>query len=71
MESKFKIGQKVWDAVNFPGEEGIVKVIHNNVNFPIQVNVNGIRYLYNNEGKNNSTAIPTLKTEPYTVKFVK
>jgi hypothetical protein len=66
MKTEFKVGQKVWDAVNFPNEEGVVDEIDESIVF---VYIKNGRYGYDYDGLFISGQIPSLKPYPYTVEF--
>lgn len=75
MDTKFKIGQKVYDSVFFGSAEGTVKDIKNILNKTVvEVSFEGITFRYNHEGRfidrvdgKFITFIPTLSTKPYTL----
>ena len=75
METKFEIGQKVYDSVFFGSAEGIVKNIKDILNKTVlEISFEGITFRYNHESKfidrvddRFITSIPTLSTKPYTL----
>ena len=69
MKTEFKVGQKVWDAVNFPNEEGVVDNIDKSQNYPVEVNIGANIKVYTSDGRLYTHSIPTLKPYPYTVEF--
>lgn len=70
---KFVKGQTVYDEVHFPGIKGKVYSIEDIdlYNYPIRVKFDNIKGYYSVDGIFNDTRlkIPTLSSDPYTVKF--
>ena len=77
MKTIFKVGMKVYDSFNFPGEEGVIKSIEESEyrgNYPIIVtfkrnNGNSDIESYTLEGSYRNGNIPTLSTKQYEVKL--
>jgi hypothetical protein len=74
MQTKFKVGDEVWDSVFYPKQKGIVDEIDicEDDDYPIHVIFNNNSYVcYNINGclSNNGTAISTLSFTPYEVEF--
>ena len=71
MKTIFKVGQKVYDQLNFPNKKGVIVEISNDENDPYPVEVsfeNEVgRYYFTPEGHFNKKHIPTLSTKPYEV----
>lgn len=64
--SKFKVGQKVWDAVIAPGIEGVVKNIIEDVIF---VMFDDQQRTYYQSGRYYNERLPTLSAVPYEFKL--
>lgn len=71
MKTIFKVGMKVYDQVNFPDMEGIVKEITIDSKYPIEVSFNDEEYtgLYFLDGTEACSFKPTLSTKPYKVEL--
>ena len=71
MKTDFKVGQKVWDAVEYPNQFGIVISTNSEYSdgYPIEVLFANIREYYDSNGSVAEGKIPTLKPYPYTVEF--
>lgn len=71
MKTVFKVGMKVYDQVNFPDMEGIVKEINLDSKYPIEVSFNDEEYtgLYYLDGTEACSFKPTLSTKPYKVEL--
>jgi hypothetical protein len=69
METKFTVGQRVWDAVIFPNEEGMIIKIQNDGLYSIVVKFNERIECYTKDGSINVTSLPTLNPRPYTIEF--
>jgi len=67
MKTEFKVGQKVWDAVNFPNEDGTVNNFVENTF--IAVHFQSGRKHYYLDGRMEYHSIQTLKPYQYTVEF--
>lgn len=68
MKTVFKKGQKVYDQINFPNEEGKVIEIRNYQDYPILVETeSGNTYSYTLDGRIYLKQTPTLSTSPYTL----
>lgn len=71
MKTVFKVGDKVYDQVNFPDKEGEVTEIQRDVDgyWYIRVEFSGDEYYYNLDGSYVLNSKPTLSTKPYEVEF--
>jgi len=71
MKTVFKVGDKVYDQVNFPDKEGEVTEIQRDVDgcWYIRVEFSGDEYYYNLDGSYILNSKPTLSTKPYEVEF--
>ena len=68
MKTVFKVGQEVYDQINFPNEEGKVIEIRNYQDYPILVETgNGDVYSYTLDGRIYLNQTPILSTSPYTL----
>ena len=71
MKTEFKVGQKVWDEIHFPGEEGVIQSIEGNEEIGIELYVSfpseDVEYSVNGAYIIDQT--PTLKPYPYTLEF--
>jgi len=70
METVFKVGQKVYDEVNFPDKEGVVIDTNKNNKLNLLVKFDNVNYLYTLKGIYlGCKGTPTLSTKPYKVEF--
>lgn len=71
METVFKVGDKVYDQINFPNKEGEVTEIERDVDgyWYVRVDFSGDEYYYNTDGSYTLNSTPTLSTKPYEVEF--
>jgi hypothetical protein len=72
MQTKFKVGDEVWDSVNYPNKKGIICIIDEDEHYPIQVNFNNNLhdwYSINGNICNYNNSISTLSLTPYEVEF--
>ena len=69
MKTIFKVGQKVYDQVNFPNSEGTVTEIQRDVDgyWYVRVVFRGDDYFYHMDGSYGLCSIPTLSIKPYEV----
>lgn len=69
MKTIFKVGQKVYDQVNFPNSEGTVTEIERDVDgyWYVRVVFRGDDYFYHMDGSYGLCSIPTLSIKPYEV----
>jgi hypothetical protein len=69
METIFKIGMKVYDQFVFPGKEGQIIEICDNLDYPIRVSLDGqeISHAYTKDGRYAITLNPSLSTKPYKI----
>ena len=66
METIFKVGMKVYDQFVFPGKEGEVIEICDNLDYPIRVSLDGqkISHAYTKDGRYSIKLAPSLSTKP-------
>lgn len=71
MKTVFKVGDKVYDQINFPNKEGEVTEIERDVDgyWYVRVDFSGDEYYYNTDGSYTLNSTPTLSTKPYEVEF--
>lgn len=71
MKTIFKVGQKVYDQVNFPNSEGVVTEIQRDVDgyWYVRVVFRGDDYFYHMDGSYGLCSIPTLSIKPYEVEL--
>lgn len=71
MKTIFKVGQKVYDQVNFPNSEGTVTEIQRDVDgyWYVRVVFRGDDYFYHMDGTFGLCSIPTLSIKPYEVEL--
>ena len=70
METVFKVGQKVYDEVNFPDKEGVVIDTNKNNKLNLLVKFDNVNYLYTLKGIYlGCKGTPTLSIKPYKVEF--
>ena len=70
MKTVFKVGQKVYDEVNFPDKEGVVIDTNKNNKLNLLVKFDNVNYLYTLKGIYlGCKGTPTLSTKPYKVEF--
>lgn len=71
MKTIFKVGQKVYDQVNFPNSEGTVTEIQRDVDgyWYVRVVFRGDDYFYHMDGTYGLCSIPTLSIKPYEVEL--
>lgn len=71
MKTIFKLGQKVYDQVNFPNSEGTVTEIQRDVDgyWYVRVVFRGDDYFYHMDGTYGLCSIPTLSIKPYEVEL--
>ena len=70
METVFKVGQKVYDEVNFPDKEGVVIDTNKNNKLNLLVKFDNVNYLYTLKGIYlGCKGTPTLSTKPYKVEL--
>lgn len=73
MKTVFKVGQEVFDQLNFPNKKGVIVEISNDENdpYPIEVSFENKagRYHYTPEGRFRKEHIPTLSTNPYKIEL--
>lgn len=73
MKTVFKVGQEVFDQLNFPNKKGVIVEISNDENDPYPVEVSfeneAGRNYYTPEGCFSKKHIPTLSTKPYEIEL--
>lgn len=70
MKTVFKVGQKVYDEVNFPGKEGVIIDTNKNNKLNLVVKFDIVNYLYTLNGIYlGCKGTPTLSTKPYKIEF--
>ena len=70
MKTVFKVGQKVYDEVNFPGKEGVIIDTNKNNKLNLVVKFDNVNYLYTLKGIYlGCKGTPTLSTKPYKIEF--
>ena len=73
MKTVFKVGQEVFDQLNFPNKKGVIVEISNDENDPYPVEVSfeneAGRNYYTPEGRFSKKHIPTLSTKPYEIEL--
>ena len=70
MKTVFKVGQKVYDEVNFPGKEGVIIETNKNNKLNLVVKFDSVNYLYTLKGIYlGCKGTPTLSTKPYKIEF--
>ena len=70
METVFKVGQKVYDEVNFPDKEGVVIDTNKNNKLNLLVKFDNVNYLYTLKGIYlGCKGTPTLSTKPYKIEL--
>lgn len=71
MKTVFKVGDKVYDQINFPDKEGKVTEIERDVDgyWYVRVEFSGDEYHYNPDGSYVLNSTPTLSKSPYRVTF--
>ena len=70
MKTVFKVGQKVYDEVNFPGKEGVIIDTNKNNKLNLFVKFDSVNYLYTLKGIYlGCNGTPTLSTKPYEIEF--
>lgn len=71
MKTVFKVGQEVYDQVNFPDSKGKVTEIERDVDgyWYVKVVFRGDEYFYNIDGSFGLCSIPTLSIKPYEVEL--
>lgn len=70
MKTVFKVGQKVYDEVNFPGKEGVIIDTNKNNKLNLLVKFDSVNYLYTLKGIYlGCNGTPTLSTKPYEIEF--
>jgi hypothetical protein len=69
METIFKVGITVYDQFVFPGKEGKVIEICDNLDYPIRVSLDGqkISHAYTKDGRYDRKLTPSLSTKPYKI----
>jgi hypothetical protein len=65
MKTVFKVGQKVYDQIFFPGKEGTIVDIVNGGDFPLTIRVDFTLLYYRLDGSFGLNTAVTLSTKPY------